>query len=59
MRELSSKEIELHSQTSRAHVLIVLYEEFKRNILMTLMRIADKKGTKHPLVPEIERQISS
>lgn len=59
MKELSSKEIELHSQASRAHVLIVLYVEFKRNVLMTLMRDVDKKGTKHPLVPKIERQTGS
>jgi len=28
----------------------------EQNILMTLVRVVDKKGAKHPLLPEIERQ---
>lgn len=35
---------------------MVLCVELKQNIFVTLMRVVDKKGTTHPLVPEIERQ---
>lgn len=35
---------------------MVLCVELKQNIFVTLLRVVDKKGTTHPLVPEIERQ---